>query len=217
MKSYEVNQRNKVKRVPSRGNYDAESVYNILDAGVLCHVGFVVDHQPFVIPTLYGRYENKLYLHGAASSRMLKELDKGTPVCVTVTHVDGLVLARSIFHHSMNYRSAVIFGTATKVKDEDKEQALYIVSENIIKDRWSEARPPSEKEMKATTVLQIEIDQASTKVRKGPPGDDKEDYDLDVWAGVIPFETIAKDPVTDEVLKEGIKVPKSVIKYRPKK
>lgn len=214
MKSYEVNQRNKVKRVPKRGHYDQQTVYEILDAGFLCHVGFTVDRQPFVIPTLYGRNNDTLYLHGAASSRMLTELDKGIPVCITVTHVDGLVLARSIFHHSMNYRSAIMFGTATKVSDDKKEEALYVVSENIIKGRWSEARPPSEKEMKATTVLQIKIDQASAKIRTGPPGDDKADYDLDIWAGVLPFETTVKPPIADELLKHEMAIPKSVTEYQ---
>lgn len=213
MNSYDITNRNKVKRVPNRGHYDQQTVHDILDAGSMCHVGFVVDGQPFVIPTLYGRKGDVIYLHGAASSRMLKSLDKGIDVCVTVTHVDGLVLARSIFHHSMNYRSVVIFGKAKMVSDENKIEALKVVSEQIIPGRWAEAREPSTKELKATTVLEIQIDQASAKIRQGPPSDDAADYELNIWAGVVPLNHIKDAPVPDEQNKAGVEIPKSVKNY----
>ncbi|MEP2773954.1 MAG: pyridoxamine 5'-phosphate oxidase family protein [Fulvivirga sp.] len=213
MNSYDINNRNKVKRVPQRGHYDARTVHDILDAGCMCHVGFVVDGQPFVIPTLYGRKGDVIHLHGASSSRMLKSLDKGIDVCVTVTHVDGLVLARSIFHHSMNYRSVVLFGKAKKVSEGNKIEALRIVSEQIIPGRWEEAREPSTKELKATTVLEIQIDQASAKIRQGPPSDDAADYELNIWAGVVPLNHIKDEPVPDEQNKAGVKIPKSVKDY----
>jgi len=210
MKEYSIDNRNKVKRVPNRGHYDKDIVYTILDAGSLSHVGFSVDGQPFVIPTLYGRSGNKIYFHGASSSRMLKNMEEGIPVCITVTHVDGLVVARSIFHHSMNYRSVVAFGTALKVPDDRKEEALTIISENIIEGRWEEARKPNAKELKATAVLEMEIEQASAKIRQGPASDDKEDYELDIWAGVIPMSVIKGAPESDELLKSGVDVPNSV-------
>lgn len=213
MNSYDINSRNKVKRVPQRGHYDQQTVHGILDAGSMCHVGFVINGQPFVIPTLYGRKDNVIYLHGAASSRMLKELDKGIDVCVTVTHVDGLVLARSIFHHSMNYRSVVLFGKAKKVPEEYKVEALRIVSEQIIAGRWGEAREPSPKELKATTVLEVKIDQASAKIRQGPPSDDKEDYELNIWAGVVPLTQKKEEPIADQLNKENALIPDSVKKY----
>jgi len=211
--SYEVTERNKVKRVPQRAHYDKETLFQILDAGFLCHVGFVVDGQPFVIPTIYGREENKIYLHGATTSRMIANLKKGIPVSLTVTHVDGLVLARSAFHHSMNYRSAVVFGTAREVEDDQKEQALFVVSENIMKGRWDEVRKPNQKELKATTVLSVEIDQASSKIRTGPPKDETEDYELDIWAGVVPLNVVAQSPIDDNDLKDGLSPSKIITRY----
>ena len=213
MNTYDINTRNKVKRVPARGHYDHKTVYDILDAGSMCHVGFVIDGQPFVIPTLYGRKSDKIYLHGAATSRMLKTLDRGIDVCVTITHVDGLVLARSIFHHSMNYRSVLLFGKAHKVVEEKKEKALFIISEQIIKGRWEETRKPSAKELKATTVLEMPIDQASAKIRQGPPSDDKADYELNIWAGVVPLNQRKGVPVDDKLNKEGVEIPESVKNY----
>ncbi|MTI21830.1 pyridoxamine 5'-phosphate oxidase family protein [Fulvivirga sp. RKSG066] len=213
MTQYSQSARSKVKRVPKRGHYDKETVYSILDAGYLCHVGFTMGEQPFVIPTLYGRSGNKLYLHGAASSRMLRQTQQGIPICLTVTHVDGLVLARSAFHHSMNYRSVVVFGKARVVEEGEKEHALYILSEQIIKGRWDEARKPNRKEMNATTVLAIEIDEASAKIRQGPPADDREDYDLDIWAGVIPIKPQIGDPEPDPALRAGIETPPSVKEF----
>ncbi len=204
MNSFPKTKRNKVTRMPKRGHYDRETIYGILDAGFLCHVGFCVDGQPFVIPTGYGRAGDRIYIHGSAASRMLKSLDAGVPVCVTVTHLDGLVLARSAFHHSMNYRSAVVFGTARVVPDEEKEHALFVISEYILKGRWAEVRGPNAKEMKATLVLAIDIEEASAKVRTGPPGDDEEDYGLPVWAGVLPIRQVYGAPENDPLLKEGI-------------
>lgn len=210
MENFTKTDRNKVRRLPKRGHYDRETIFNILDAGFLCHVGFVVDGQPFVIPTSYGRMEDAIYLHGSSKSRMLASLDKGIPVCLTVTHVDGLVLARSAFHHSMNYRSAVIFGTAHEVEGEEKEQALFLISENILKGRWNEVRAPNQKELKATSVLRLDIESASAKIRTGPPGDEEADYALPVWAGVVPFRQVAGEPLADPLLKEGIPTSKSV-------
>ncbi len=210
---YSITSRNKVKRIPQRGSYDKETLYQILDAGFLCHAGFVVDGQPYVIPTIYGRENNHLYLHGATTSRMLVNLKEGIPVCITVTHLDGIVLARSAFHHSMNYRSAVVFGKAKEVSDEQKENALFVVSENIIKGRWDEVRSPNPKELKATTVLALEIDQASSKIRTGPPKDEPEDYALDIWAGVIPFNLVPGESISDDELKPGLCPSQSVVSY----
>jgi len=209
MEQYEITNKNKVKRIPDRGSYDKESVYEILDSGRICHVGFSIDGQPFVIPTLFGREGNTIYLHGASTSRMLKNLEKGIRVCLTVTHLDGLVLARSAFHHSMNYRSVVLFGRAKIVEKEKKVQALKIISDNVIPGRWEEAREPNEKELKATTVLVMEIDQASCKVRTGPPSDDKEDLNLDIWAGILPISESYGAALQDEFVKNE-PVPKSV-------
>lgn len=210
MSSFPVDKRNKVKRIPKRGHYDKETIYQILDAGFLCHIGFTVDNQPFVIPTSYGREGDNLYLHGASTSRMLVNIEAGLPICLTVTHFDGLVLARSAFHHSMNYRSVLCFGMATKVEGEEKVNALKIISDQILKGRWEESRQPTQKELKATTVLCLKIDQASAKIRTGPPGDDKEDYDLPIWAGVIPSVPVWGAPEADPLLREGIEVAQSV-------
>ncbi len=206
--------RTKVKRVPVRGQYDLESIYAILDAHFLCHVGFIHDDHPVVIPTLYGRHKDRLYIHGATTSRLLKSLQEGIEVSLAVTHIDGLVLARSAFHHSMNYRSVILFGTAELVTDPgEKLIGLKSVSDQIISQRWEEVRGPNQKELKATTVLSIPIIEASAKVRTGPPVDDKEDYELNVWAGEVPFQMRTQQPVPDPLLKEGIPPSKSVSKY----
>ena len=204
MNEYPVSSINKVKRVPSRGNYEEQVVHEILDAGCVAHVGFAKDQRPFVIPMIYGREERMVYLHGATSSRLMKELKTGIPVCMTVTHLDGLVLARSAFHHSMNYRSVVIFGTAFETREEDKLEALKVISENMLKGRWDSVRKPNAKELKATMVLQIRIDTASAKIRTGPPVDEKEDYKLPVWAGVVPVDQVLGNPVPDPKLSEGV-------------
>ena len=184
-------------REPHRGVYDRAAAYQILDEGFICHVGFVVDGQPFVIPTAFGRVNDNLYIHGSAASRMLRNLDKGVPVCVTVTLLDGLVLARSIFNHSMNYRSVVVLGTAVAVLDaKEKLEALKLVSEHILPGRWAESRQPNERELKQTLVMRLPIEEFSAKVRQGPPIDDEEDYSFPTWAGVIPLKTVAGRPRT---------------------
>lgn len=205
--------RSKVKRAPKRGHYDKETIFRILDAGQICHVGFIHNAHPVVIPTIYGRTKNKIYIHGATVSRLIVELEKGIDISLSVAHVDGLILARSAFHHSMNYRSVVVFGNAKPVDDHGKNEALKVISDHLIPGRWEEVREPSAKELKATTVLEIMIDEASAKIRTGGPNDDKEDYKLDIWAGEIPFKHMALPPIADEKLKSGLEVPKSVLDY----
>jgi nitroimidazol reductase NimA-like FMN-containing flavoprotein (pyridoxamine 5'-phosphate oxidase superfamily) len=191
--------RTRVVREPQRAVYDRDAVNQILDEGLLCHVGFVADGQPYVIPTSYGREGDDLYIHGSVASRMLRNLEQGVPVCITVTLLDGLVLARSVFNHSMNYRSLVILGTATLVDDAaEKIAALRALSEHILPHRWDDARQPNEKELKATSVLRIPIEEFSAKVRVGPPVDDEQDYAFPTWAGVIPLELKSGAPIPDE-------------------
>ena len=207
--------RTQVMRLPKRGDYSEATIFSILDAGFLCHVGFVVDGQPFVIPTSYGRSGDTLYVHGSAASRMLRTLATGVEVCVTVTLVDGLVLARSAFHHSMNYQSVVIFGTATLVESADeKTAALRAISEQIVPGRWDEVRWPTEQELKATKVLALPISEASAKVRTGPPLDDEEDYALKVWAGILPFSVHPATPLPDPRLNdESQQIPAYLLDY----
>jgi uncharacterized protein len=208
-------ERTALRRLPKRGSHDATVIYRILDTGFLAHVGFQVDGQPIVIPTLYGRAGDKLYLHGSAASRMLRQLESGVPACINVTLVDGLVLARSAFHHSMNYRSVVVFGTARKIDDpEKKTEALRVISEHLIAGRWQQVRQPNEKELKATTVLEVTIEEASAKVRTGPPIDDEEDYDLPVWAGILPLTVSPGEAVPDERLNGSAELPEYVRRYR---
>jgi nitroimidazol reductase NimA-like FMN-containing flavoprotein (pyridoxamine 5'-phosphate oxidase superfamily) len=210
-----LTERSQLRRLPNRGSHEPEIIHAILDATFLAHVGFQIDGQPFVIPTLYGREEDKLYLHGSVASRMLGELETGVPACVTVTLVDGLVLARSAFHHSMNYRSVMAFGTARKIEEPaQKTRALRIISEHLMAGRWNDVRSPSEKELKATAVLEFSIEEASAKVRQGPPVDDEDDYTLPVWAGVLPLRLEAKTPIPDSRLPEGIEVPQYVLRSR---
>ena len=208
---YPQTDRNKVHRIPERGKYDESTIHAILDSGYLCHIGFVVEEQPFVIPTLYGREEESVYLHGAPASRMLKNLSQGIDVCMSVTHLDGLVLARSAFHHSMNYRSVVLFGTATELHGEEKERGLYVISEHIVKGRWQEARPPNDKELRSTSVLRLAITSASAKIRTGPPKDEEEDYSLPIWAGVIPLQQAFGTTETESRVPENIGLPPSVV------
>jgi nitroimidazol reductase NimA-like FMN-containing flavoprotein (pyridoxamine 5'-phosphate oxidase superfamily) len=206
--------RTRVVREGDRAVYDREPVYRILDEGFLCHVGFAVDGQPFVIPTSYGRKEASLYNHGSAASRMLRQMKEGVAVCITVTLLDGLVLARSVFNHSMNYRSVVILGTATLVDDpEEKLAALRILSEHILPGRWDDSRQPNERELKATSVLRVPIEEFSAKVRQGPPIDDEPDYSFPTWAGVVPLEVKVGVPIDDERLLPGKEVPEYVRKY----
>jgi nitroimidazol reductase NimA-like FMN-containing flavoprotein (pyridoxamine 5'-phosphate oxidase superfamily) len=201
----EPTKRTTVRRLPERARYDQASIESILDEALVCHVGFVVEGQPYVIPTTFGRVGESLYIHGSAASRMLRSLKKDIPVCVTVTLLDGLVLARSAFHHSMNYRSVVILGVAEEVVDpEEKDRALKAIVDHVVPGRWPEIRPPNEKELKGTLVHRLPIGEASAKVRTGPPLDDEEDYGLECWAGEIPLRLVPGDPVPDPRLREGI-------------
>jgi uncharacterized protein len=200
--------------MPTRGSHDWSTISRILDVGFLAHVGFCVRYQPFVIPTLYGRRGEKLYLHGSAASRMLGELETGIPACITVTLVDGLVLSRSAFDHSMNYRSVVAFGTATKIMDPVKKvESLRVISEHLIPGRWADVRGPSDSELNATTVLEFFIDEVSSKIRSGPPLDDESDYGWPVWAGVLPLEIRSQPAIPDHQLVDGVALPDYVRRY----
>jgi nitroimidazol reductase NimA-like FMN-containing flavoprotein (pyridoxamine 5'-phosphate oxidase superfamily) len=210
-----VTARTRVRRLPKRGVFDRETIYSILDEGFICHVGFAVDGNPFVLPTGYARIGDRLCIHGSAASRMMRELSAGIDVCVTVTLIDGLVLARSAFHHSMNYRSVVIFGNAELVTgDDEKMEALRALTEHIVPGRWPDVRRPNALELKATTVLTLPIEEASAKVRTGDPVDDEEDYEMDTWAGVLPLQMVTGVPVNDNRLKEGVDVPEYVSGYQ---
>jgi nitroimidazol reductase NimA-like FMN-containing flavoprotein (pyridoxamine 5'-phosphate oxidase superfamily) len=208
-------ERTRLRRLPKRGVFDRETVHSILDEGMVCHVAFAIDGTPFVIPTGYARIGDRLVIHGSSASRMLRSLAGGIDVCVTVTLLDGLVLARSAFHHSVNYRSVIVFGKATVVDDDTRKmKALEAFTEHVIPGRWSDVRSPNDLELKATTVLSIPIDEASAKVRTGGPVDDEKDYELGVWAGVIPLVLTAGDAVADERLDRGIETPSYVLTYK---
>jgi nitroimidazol reductase NimA-like FMN-containing flavoprotein (pyridoxamine 5'-phosphate oxidase superfamily) len=214
MSQFTPTKRTQVQRLPDRGAYDSETVYRILDEAFLCHVGFVVEGQPFVIPTGFARIGDTLYIHGSAASRMLRTLAGGIQVCVTVTLVDGLVLARSAFHHSMNYRSVVILGQATQVENRDEKlRVLEAFTEHIVAGRWSGLRPVTDSELKATTVLALPLAEVSAKIRKGPPKDEAEDYELPIWAGVIPLRLVASAAVPDPKLPSGIATPEHARNY----
>jgi nitroimidazol reductase NimA-like FMN-containing flavoprotein (pyridoxamine 5'-phosphate oxidase superfamily) len=204
-----------VVREPQRGVYDREAIYKILDEAFVCHVGFSMDGQPYVIPTLFARVGDALYFHGSAASRMLRNLSEGIPVCITVTLIDGFVLARSVFNHSMNYRSVVALGKATLVSaPQEKFDALHAFTEKILPGRWNEARKPNEKEQKATSILRFPLTEVSAKVRTGPPKDDEPDYALPVWAGVIPVHVAFDSPIRDEECDPAIPTPAYVAHYQ---
>jgi uncharacterized protein len=206
--------RTTLKRLPQRGNFDRALVNQILDEGFVCHVGFAVDGKPFVIPTGYARVGDNLLIHGSQASRMLRTLERGIDVCVTITLIDGLVLARSAFHHSMNYRSVVIFGNAKAVDDPDEKlAALRALSDHMIPGRWDDVREPNQRELQQTTVLSLKIDEVSAKIRTGPPIDDEADYGLDVWAGVIPLKLDAKAPIADARLSANGEAPRYAREY----
>ena len=214
MSDFSPTERTSLRRLPKRGHFDRETVYSILDEGFICHVGFVADGQPYVIPTGYTRIDDKLYIHGSAASRMLKTLSEGIDVCVTVTLLDGLVLARSAFHHSINYRSVVALGKATIVENqEEKISALYAFSEQAIPGRWKDVRQPTESELKATSVLRLQLNEVSAKIRTGPPLDDDEDYQLPIWAGVVPLAISAGVPIADPRLDNGLQPPDYATNY----
>jgi hypothetical protein len=200
--------RTRLKRLPKRAAYERETIYQILDEGFICHVSFIESDYPTVIPTAYGRQDDILYVHGSVASRMLRAVARGIPVCVTVTLLDGLVLARSAFHHSMNYRSVVVFGTALVVEDKiEKSRALRSISEHVMAGRWVEVREPNDAELKQTLVLQISLTEVSAKVRTGPPIDEDTDYNLPVWAGELPLSLVAGEPIADPRLLAGIELP----------
>ncbi|MGD8415182.1 MAG: pyridoxamine 5'-phosphate oxidase family protein [Candidatus Latescibacterota bacterium] len=218
MKSNPPTERARVKRLPERGAYDKETINAILDEGRVCHVGFAVNGRPFVIPMAYARSGNRLILHGSGGSRLMKLLKEGVEVCVEVTHLDGLVLARSAFHHSMNYRSVVVFGKATAIEDDDsKIVALEQFFERIIPGRWADSRKPNRKELAQTALVELSLDQASAKIRSGPPADDEEDYNLSTWAGVLPFEVNAGPAEDDPKLARGIEKPDYVLSLARKR
>lgn len=208
--------RTRVARAPARAVYDRDAIDAILDEALVAHLGFAVDGQPFVIPTLHARVGDAVYVHGSAASRALRTLTAGAPACLTVTLVDGIVLARSAFHHSLNYRSVVVLGAARAVVGADERlRALEAFAERLVPGRWGEVRPPSAQELKGTAVLALTLDEASAKVRRGPPVDDDEDYALDVWAGVVPLATVAGAPQPDPRLADGIAPSAAVTRWRP--
>lgn len=211
---FTLTERNRIRRLPKRGYYDKETIYQIIDEALICHVGLAENNQPFVIPTLIARVDDTILLHGASTSRMLKHIEAGHEVCVTVTHIDGLVLARSVFHHSMNYRSAVVFGQGYLLTDEQEKWAgLQAFTDKLLPGRWGDARVPNAVELKATSIVAIPMASASAKVRTGGPADDEEDLDLPVWAGVIPIIMQRGRPEEAADLKEGIELPNYIEKY----
>jgi nitroimidazol reductase NimA-like FMN-containing flavoprotein (pyridoxamine 5'-phosphate oxidase superfamily) len=217
MIAFTKTEKNRIQRLPKRGHYDRETIYRILDEALICHVGFAVQGQPYVIPINFARVDDMILLHGAKASRLLKHIADGYPVCIEATIVDGLVLARSVFHHSVNYRSVVLFGAGRLITDErEKLKALRAITEHLIPGRWDEARLPNRKEMNATSVVTVQIDEASAKIRSGPPVDDEEDYALPVWAGMLPLEERALTPVRDERMLEDLPLPAYIAQYSRK-
>ena len=206
---------NKVRRLPLRGLYDKETIYDIVDEALICHVGFVVEGQPFVMPTIHVRIDDTIYLHGAIANRMLHHIKSGNSVCLTMTLIDGIVFARSVFHHSMNYRSAVLFGKGRVIDGYDEKWKIFsALTEHIAKGRWEDARKPTEKETNATTVVAIDIESASAKARTGPAKDDEEDYLLPTWAGIMPVQLNYGEPIRDEQLSADIAVPEYLKNYK---
>lgn len=215
MTQFEPSSRSRIRRIPDRGSYDTETIYDIIDEAILCHVGFSIDNRPFVLPTIHARDEDRLLFHGAKASRMLKHIQEGHLICVTITLLDGLVLARSVFHHSMNYRSVILFGTGSVVEDPDEKlRGLEVLTQHLLPERWNDVRLPNEKEMNATTLVSMSIDEASAKIRSGPPEDEEEDYALPIWAGVLPIRQQILNPVDDDRLSEDIPVPENVRSYK---
>jgi hypothetical protein len=208
-------ERTRTVREAHRGVYDREAIYKILDEGFVCHVGFAVDGQPYVIPTLFARIGDAIYFHGSAASRMLRNVSEGISVCITVTLTDGFVLARSVFNHSMNYRSVVALGKASLVDaPEEKLEALRAFTEKILHGRWNDARQPNEKELKATSILRLPLTEVSAKIREGPPEDDAPDYALPIWAGVIPLQLTPGAPIRDEKCDASIPTPAYAARYK---
>jgi uncharacterized protein len=205
--SLSTTKRTTLHRLSERGRTDRTDLYAVLDAGLVCHLGVIVDGYPVVLPTGYGRVGDTLYLHGSSANHALRAAD-GNEICVTVTHLDGLVCARSVFNHSMNYRSATVFGTARLVTDDSRRlEALRAVTEQLVPGQWDHARQPTRKELAATAVLELPLTEASVKVRTGPPHDEPEDYDTDVWAGVLPAQLVFGAAEPDPDLRAGVSVP----------
>lgn len=215
MSEFPQSELNKVRRLPKRGHYDRDIIYPIVDESLICHAGFVVDGQPFVMPTIHTRIGDTIYLHGAVANRMLTHIKAGNPVCITVTLIDGIVFARSVFHHSMNYRSAVLFGNGRVVETyEEKWKVFEALTEHIAQGRWNDARKPNETEDKSTSIVAVEIESASAKIRTGPAKDDDEDYVLPVWAGVVPVRMTFGEPAKDDPLPDNIPIPEYIKSYR---
>src|ERR1700687_3682097 len=205
MDNYTPTSRTTVRRLPQRASYDGLAAHPILDEGFVCHIGFAVDARPYVIPTVYARAGDTLYVHGSAASRMVRTLTQGVPVCITITLLDGLVLARSAFHHSLNYRSVVVIGNARLVDDKDeKMRALHLITNHVVPRRWEEVRSPNELELRQSSVLALPLAEVSAKIRSGPPVDDDADYSLSVWAGVVPIKTQLGTPMNDGRLLSDI-------------
>lgn len=208
MKKLDITNRTRVKRLPKRASYDSDVIYKILDETFICQVGFNINNHVYIIPTAFGRKNELVYIHGSKNNRMLKSFETGEDICISVTLVDGIVLAKSAFHHSINYRSVILFGKPNKiVSNEEKNKALEIIMDHIIPGRWDDTRKPNAKELKATSVFSIQINEASAKIRTGPPNDDKEDIDLNVWTGVIPTKIIVEEPIKNINLIDNIPLP----------
>jgi nitroimidazol reductase NimA-like FMN-containing flavoprotein (pyridoxamine 5'-phosphate oxidase superfamily) len=215
MSDFEKTANTRIRRMPERGHYDRETVYSIVDEALICHAGFVEAGRPFVIPTIHARMGDTLVLHGAKASRLLKHAQAGNELCITITLLDGLVMARSVFHHSMNYRSAVMFGKGRLIESEDERwKAMRALTEHIMPGRWDDARQPNATELSATTMVAVDIEEASAKIRTGPPGDDEEDYALDVWTGVLPIMAHIGQPIDDPRRTHDIALPDYITHHR---
>jgi len=213
-----ITKRTKVKRLPKRASYERNEIYKILDDSFICHIGFKIDGQVNVIPTLYGRKDDMILINGSNKSRMLKSFASSEDICISVTIIDGIVLARSAFHHSVNYRSVVLFGKPIEVLGNDeKAKSLEAIMEHIIPGRWNEARKPYEKELSITSVFSFKINEASAKFREGGPVDEKEDLELDIWAGILPIKSAFKEPLKDIILKKSINIPGYIGNYLDRK
>ncbi len=218
LKNLKITGRTKIKRLPKRASYDLDIIYNILDDTFICHLGFKINGNVYIIPTNFGRKDNQIFIHGSKKSRMIKSFESGEDVSISISLIDGIVLARSAFHHSVNYRSVVIFAKPEKIENEDdKKKALNVIMNHILPGRWEDVRKPNKKELDATSVFSFKIDEASAKIRNGPAVDDKEDLNLNVWAGILPLEIYAGEPVKDELLKDSISIPEYINNYKKEK
>jgi uncharacterized protein len=207
--------RTKVSRIPKRASYDRKTIYDILDAAFVCHIAFVINNQAFIIPTIFGRKDDLIFIHGSKNSRMLKSFSSGEDICIAVTLIDGIVLARSAFHHSVNYRSVIIFGKPEKIFNKDeKTKAMEIIMNHIVPVRWNEIRKPNGKELNSTSVFSIKINEASAKIRTGGASDEKEDYLLNVWAGILPLKIVSGKPIRDPGLQKNISLPEYIKNYK---